>query len=205
VTDVQVVRRASQAVALLEPTRRALVEQLAEPSSASQLARRLGLPRQRLNYHLRELEKEGLVELVEERRKGNCTERIVKATSRSYLISPEALGALGDRPEQARDRFSASYLIAVAGRAIRDLGRLASGARQAGKRLATLTLETEVRFRNAAERNAFAEELAGVLATLASKYHDETAEAGRAFRFFVGGYPAEAPSARSDDPPREDS
>jgi DNA-binding transcriptional ArsR family regulator len=200
VSDLQILRRPAQAVALLEPTRRALLEQLAEPSSASQIGRRLGLPRQRLNYHLRELEKEGLVELVEERRKGNCTERIVKATSRSYVISPEALGALGNTPEQAQDRYSASYLIAVAGRAIRDLGRLVAGAKTAGKRLATLTLETEVRFRSAESRNAFAEELATTLAALAAKYHDETAEGGRAFRFFVGGHPVPAPSAGETRP-----
>ena len=73
---------------------------LGEPGSAAGLGRKLGLPRQRVNYHLRELEKEGLLEVVEERKKGNCVERIVRATARSYLISSEALGTLGSRPEE---------------------------------------------------------------------------------------------------------
>ena len=79
---------------------------------------RLGIPRQRLNYHLKALEQCGLLECVEERRKGNCTERILRATARSFVISPDALGTLGPTPESARDRFSASYVVAVAARTI---------------------------------------------------------------------------------------
>jgi DNA-binding transcriptional ArsR family regulator len=187
---LEVVRTPRQAAALLDPTRRSLLERLAEPASAASLSRKMGLPRQRLNYHLRELERDGLVELVEERRKGNCTERLVRATARAYLISPEALGALGAGTVEVRDRFSATYLIAVAARAIRDLAVLRSRAETAGRRLATLTLETEIRFRSAADRNAFAEELAFEIGRLSAKYHDEGTEGGRVFRFVLGAYPA---------------
>jgi DNA-binding transcriptional ArsR family regulator len=98
-----------------------ILEQLAEPDSAAGVARRLDLPRQQVSYHLRELEHAGLVELVEERRKGNCLERVVRAAARTYVISPEALGSLGATPEQRRDRFSLGYLVQLAARAIRDL------------------------------------------------------------------------------------
>jgi len=190
VRPLDVIRRPEAAAAVLQPLRQRLLGELAEPQSASGLARRLGIPRQKLNYHLRELESEGLVELVESRRRGNCTERVVRATARSYLISPEALGALGSRPEQIRDRLSAAFLIATAGRAVQELGELQAGADRAGQRLATLTLTSDVRFASAETRNAFAEELATALARLAAKYHDEGAPEGRTFRFFVGGYPA---------------
>ena len=109
---------------MLHPARLMLLGELREPQSASSLARKLDLPRQRLNYHLRALEKAGFVELVEERRKGNCTERVVRATARSYLISPEALGTLGPTVEAAQDRFSSTYLMATAGRAVREIGEL---------------------------------------------------------------------------------
>ena len=66
----------------MDATRLRLVRELVEPDSAAGLAKRLGLPRQRLNYHLRELEAAGLLELVEERRRGNCVERIVRAVAR---------------------------------------------------------------------------------------------------------------------------
>ena len=185
-----VVRDQAQASHLLDPMRVSLLERLNEPGSASSLARDLGVPRQRINYHLRELEKAGFVAFVEERRRGNCVERLVKATARSYLISPEVLGALGRAPEEQQDRFSASYLMAAAARILRDLSEQAARAAAAKKRVATLTLETEVRFASAEARTAFAEELAAAVARITSRYHDASAPGGRAFRVVVGSYPA---------------
>src|SRR5262245_46494600 len=189
-TGVHLIDGAGRAAALLHPLRRRLLESLREPDSASGLSRRLGIPRQKINYHLRELESEKLVELVEERKKGNCTERIVRATARSYLISPAALGGLAADPDQIEDRFSASYLLAVAGRAIADLTDLQPRAEAAGKKLPTLTLQTEIRFASPAARAEFSEELASAIAKLVARHHDEKAPGGRLFRFFIGSYPA---------------
>jgi DNA-binding transcriptional ArsR family regulator len=187
---VHVVRGAEQAAALLNPDRVRVLTALATPASAAGIASRVHMTRQRVNYHLRELEKAGLVELVEERRKGNCTERVVRASARSYLISPEVLGTLGVAvpPESARDKFSAAYLMTAVAGALRDLAVLRGRADHAGKPLATLALETEIRFKSAADRAAFSEELATTVAGLAAKYHAETG--GRVFRLLVGGYPA---------------
>src|SRR5262249_5154887 len=118
---VQVLQAHSAAAALLKPDRIRLLQHLAEPDSAAGLARRLDLPRQTVNYHLRELEKEGRVEFVENRQKRNCTERVLRAAARAYVVSPAALGTLGLPAETARDRFSASYLISAAVRAIREV------------------------------------------------------------------------------------
>lgn len=186
---LQVIRRPEPAAVLLDRTRQKLLTHLAEPDSAAGLARRLRLPRQRINYHLRALEDAGLVELVAERRKGNCIERVVRATARAFVISPEALGALGLTEETARDRFSTAYLIAAAGRAIRDVASLEARAQREGKRIATLTVEADVRFASAASRAEFAEELAQAVARLAAKYHDERAPAGRRFRLLAAVHP----------------
>lgn len=184
------VDRPERAAALLHPLRLRLLENLREPDSASGLARRLRLPRQHVNYHLRELEKERFLQLVEERRKGNCIERILQATAVAYLIDPGALGKLALDPARIQDRFSSTYLVAVAASAIRDLATLRRRADKAGKRLATFTLQTEVRFSSAAARNAFTEELTNEVARLAAKYHDEKTPGGRRFKFILGGYPA---------------
>src|ERR1700752_2395132 len=101
---VHVIQVPETAATALRGTRRTLLAALTVPDSAAGLARRLGLPRQRLNYHLKALERCGLLECVEERRKGNCTERILRATARAFVISPDALGALGATPDAARDR-----------------------------------------------------------------------------------------------------
>ncbi len=187
---IQVVNGAQQAAALLHPLRLRLLEHLAEPASAARLARQLATPRQKINYHLRELEKSGLVRFVEERRRGNCLERIIQATATSYLISPEAVGALASDPSRIEDRFSAAYMVAVAARTIRELAVLQRRADRAKKKLATFNLQSDVRFASAADRAAFAEELTREVARLTAKYHDEHAPGGRLFRFFVGAYPA---------------
>lgn len=197
--SLAVVRDAAQAAHLTDPARVALLERLREPGSASSVARDLGLPRQRVNYHLRELEKAGLVEFVEERRRGNCVERLVKATARSYLISPQILGALGRTPEEQRDRFSATYLLAAAARLVQQLSEHLSRAAAANKRVATLTLETDIRFASAADRTAFAEDLSRAVARLAAKYHDEDAPGGRTVRLLVGAYPAPAQTDSSPE------
>jgi len=165
------------------------VRELSEPDSAAGLARKVNLPRQKVNYHLRELEAAGLVELVEERRKGNCTERIVRAVARSYLISPEVLGD-GVPGPMAKDRYSSANLLSAAAQTIRDVGMLRDQAAQAGKALATLAIEAHVRFASDADRNAFAEDLGNEFAKLVAEYHDADAAGGRDYRFLVGGHPA---------------
>lgn len=187
---LEVICGLNQAALLLQGTRRQILAHLSEPESAAGLARKLGLPRQRLNYHLRELEREGLVECTEERRKGNCVERLMRATARSFIISPEALSTLGDTPETARDRFSASYLVGAVAKTIRDVASLQARARGEGKRLATLTIEADIRFANPEARSAFGEELANTVAALVAKYHDEHAQDGRSFRMMTAIHPA---------------
>ena len=191
--SLEVVRGPDRAALILQKTRRQVLAHLHQPDSAAGLARKLGLPRQRLNYHLRELEREGLVELVEERRKGNCIERVVRATAQSYVISPEALGALaslGADANAAGDRLSAAYLMTAAAATLRDVATLDERAKREGTRIATLTIHTDVRFANAAARAAFAGELGDLLNALVAKYHDDHTSGGRRFRLLTAIHPA---------------
>ncbi|MFE5508910.1 winged helix-turn-helix domain-containing protein [Amycolatopsis japonica] len=188
--SVAVIEDAEAAEVSLDPVRARLLAELAEPASATMLAARVDLPRQKVNYHLRALEKHGLVELVEERRKGNVTERMMRATASSYVISPTALSAVQPDPAQSPDRLSARWLLAVAGRLVRDVGLLITGATKARKRIATFAIDGEVRFSSAADRAAFAEELTVAITNLVSKYHDEGAEQGRDHRIVVAVHPS---------------
>src|ERR671925_2109271 len=112
--DVAVIDDPAAAEASLDPMRARLLAALAEPGSATTLAGRVGLTRQKANYHLRALERHGLVELVEERRKGNVTERVLRATAASYVISPTALAAVQPDPRRAPDQRSPRWLLALA-------------------------------------------------------------------------------------------
>ncbi len=191
VVAVDVLRRADQAASLFShPLRLKLLEQLIEPDSASGLSRRLGVPRQVLNYHLKALEAAGLLQFVVERPRGGLKERVMRAAASAFLISPEAMGAVAPDPKRLQDRFSWAYLVAAAARIVRDLGILRGRADRAGKKLATFTLEAEVRFANASARDAFTRELAEKVAELAMRYQDQQAPQGRLFRFVLGAYPA---------------
>ena len=188
--DVEVIANPAAAEASLDPVRARLLAELAEPGSAAGLAEKVGLPRQNVNYHLKALERHGLVELVDERRKGNVTERVLRATAASYVISPTALAALQPDPSRSPDRLSARWMIALASRLVRDVGELLVGAAKARKRLATFAMDGEVRFASARDRAAFAEELATAVTRLIGKYHDESADGGRSHRVIVAVHPS---------------
>jgi len=188
--DVAVIEDPAAAEVSLDPIRVRLLAELVEPASATMLAARLGLARQKVNYHLRALEQHGLVELVEERRKGNVTERVLRATASSYVISPAALAAVAPDPARAPDQLSARWLLAVAARLVRDVGDLIVGAAKARRRVATFAIDAEVRFASAADRAAFAEELAGAVTALIARYHDEAAAGGRDHRLVVAVHPS---------------
>jgi DNA-binding transcriptional ArsR family regulator len=190
VLDIAVISDPSAAEMTLDPTRSRFLAELLEPASAAGLAERLGLPRQKVNYHLRLLEQHGLVELVAERRKGNCTERVMQATAGSYVISPVALAAVAPDPRRAPDRLSARWLLALAARLLQDVSQLIFGADLAGQRLATFALDGQVRFANAADRAAFTEELAAAMTGLVARYHDEDAPRGREHRIVLALHPA---------------
>lgn len=196
--DVEVIDDPAAAVVALDPVRARLLAELGEPASAAALAQRLGVPRQKINYHLRTLEAHGLVRVAEERRWGGLTERLLVATAASYVVSPAALAEAAPDPRRSADRLSARYLIALAARVVREVGDLVHGANAAGKTLPTLALDTEIRFGSAADRAAFADELTTAVTSLVGRYHDETAPRGRRHRIVVAAHPVPASDPKEE-------
>jgi DNA-binding transcriptional ArsR family regulator len=179
--EVAVIEDPAVAEVSLDPVRARLLAELVEPASATMLADRVGLPRQKVNYHLRALEACGLVELLEERRKGNSVERVMRATARSYVISPAVLSSVAPDPSRSPDRFSARWLLALGSRLVREVGAL---VRSGG----TFGMADEIRFSSPSARAAFLEELGEAVAGLVRRYHDEGA-AGRGDRVVVAVHP----------------
>jgi DNA-binding transcriptional ArsR family regulator len=187
--EVEVIGDPATATVALDPVRSRILSELSEPASAATLATRLGIARQKVNYHLRALEAHRLVRVAEKRQWGGLTERLLVATAASYVISPSALGPVAIDPERSTDRLSASYLIALAARIVREVSDLLRRSRKIGKRLPTLSLDTEIRFRSAADRAAFSNDLAEAITKLVSRYHDASAPGGRAHRLVVVAHP----------------
>ena len=196
---LQIIDEPSRARSALQPVRLRLLHLLDTPQSAPQLAKAIGLPRQQVNYHLRKLQAQQLVEAQDHGRVGRRIDRTFARTATSYVIAPRALGAPID-PNAVSDAFSSVYLSTVTTRALNDLAALRRAAAAKRKRVPTLTLETVVRFATRADQIQFAGELAEAFAALAAKYHHEGAPQGRSFRIFACGYPAVAvPSTDSDN------
>ena len=175
--DVEVIDDPAAATVALEPVRSRLLSELGEPASAATLASRLGIARQKINYHLRALESHDLVRVAEKRQWGGLTERLMVATAASYIVSPGAMGPVAVATQSRHsarkiDGLSASYLIALAARVIREVSGLLRRSTDLDKRLATLSLDTEIRFRSAADRAAFSSDLTKAITTLAARYHD---------------------------------
>lgn len=174
--------------AVLPPLRRQILESLDQADSATGVARRLGLSRQKVNYHLRRLEAAGLVTCIGTRRRRGCTERRVRATARAIVLNPDFLGALGADPDALQDRFSSAYLMAVASRTLRDVSVLRRRAAGAGRALTTVTLQTEVAFASPADLKAFTEALMDRIASLVEQYHRPGLPRSRRYRFALGGH-----------------
>lgn len=170
------------------PMRQRLLAALAGPQSAAGLARRFGMSRQRVGYHMREMERAGLIELVERRARRGCTERLYRARALAWVLEAPPPG---DAPAlaQEQDRYSWAALVNLAGSVLKELAALRRRADRAGKRLATLAIETRVSFGSVAERAAFTDEVTAAIHSIAEKYQS-TAGRARRYRLFLGAYPA---------------
>jgi DNA-binding transcriptional ArsR family regulator len=195
--DVAAVREPARAAALLShPLRTRILALAASPASATELAARLGLPRQQVNYHVRRLAEARFLRRAGRVRKRNLVEQRYAATARAYVDDPAALGPIAAGRAAPEDALSAARLVALAGRAQADVVRVVEAAAAAGVRVATMSLDAELRFESAAQRQAFASALQTAITDVIGRYASparfDSGEAapGRPFRLVVGCYPA---------------
>jgi DNA-binding transcriptional ArsR family regulator len=187
---IAVLEDPAAAATALDPVRAAMLDQLAaEPASATGLAVRLDLGRQKANYHLALLEARGLVTEVDRRRHGGLVERILGLAAGGFVVSPSAFGRAGARPEHVPDRLSASYAVALAARLVGELGRLVVSAAESSKRSPVLAIDVDIRFASAADRAAFADDAAAAVRALAARYHDDGRPGGRWYRVAFLAHP----------------
>jgi DNA-binding transcriptional ArsR family regulator len=192
-TDLETVTSARRAGALLNPLRLQLLALARQPASASDLARRLQLPRQRVNYHVRALERAGFLRAAGRRRKRNMIEQRYVATARGFVLSPTLLGPVGADWRDIGDTASADYLLALAEQLRRDVERAEREAE--GERVSTVSLKSQFRFESPAQRAEFTRALrdavVGVIArhSTPNRTEDGRPGRGRAHRLVLACYP----------------
>ena len=189
----------SQASALLyHPLRMRILTALLDPDSATGVARRMNLPRQTVNYHVRELARGKLLRKAGRRRRRHLYEQCYVATAQGYIFSPEILGKLAADPANVTDRFSAQYLLGLTSKVQSELSTVTEWAAKAGKRLSTFSINTELRFESADQRARFSEDLQKAVIEVVGRHsspfakEDGSPAAGRPFRLVLGCYPIPA-------------
>jgi DNA-binding transcriptional ArsR family regulator len=197
------VRDRTRVGALVEhPLRLAILQAAATPRSATEIAAGLGLPRQRVNYHIGRLRRAGFLVPADRRRRRGLFEQRYTATARAYVVDPEVLGPVRARLDQIADRLSAEYLVALATQVQSDLSQVMGEATAEGKRVATLSISTELRFLNPEQRARFAGELERAIKRLVARHAapaltpDGEPASGRLFRLVIGCYPPPPPQQR---------
>lgn len=180
--ELVVMDAASTAHEALDPLKLRLLSALHTPASASELARRFDLPRQKLNYHLKQLESAGLIRIAEERRKRNCIELLYKRSADHYVLDPALLGDIGTPEINSQERFSWTTLVALLVRSLRECLALRREADASAKKLATFSMDVDVAFASPKAMHGFAEEAAAMLHNLVQKYHQGDTPKARHYR-----------------------
>jgi hypothetical protein len=209
IPDVETITEGSRAAVLVQhPLRPRILSLAREPASATQIAAALGEARQKVNYHVRQLHRAGLLRPAGRRKKRNMVEQRFVATARAYVLAPQLVGPLAADAARVADAMSAAHLVALASQAQAELAAVMGAAGAQGKRVATLSVSAELRFESAEQREDFARALQAALTRVVAEHsspmtrHDGSAGAGRPYRLVVGCYPL--PKLAGGEPKKEE-
>jgi DNA-binding transcriptional ArsR family regulator len=205
-SELEWVSDPKQAVSLLEPLRARILGLARQPASATELAARLGLPRQRVNYHVRELARTGLLRRAGRRRRRNMFEQRYVASAIGYIVLPELLGSVRADWRSVSDAGSVAYLAALTDQMQSDVGRAARA--EHGKKVSSLAIKAQFRFDSAEQRERFVAEIQTAVVTVIARFTSPNLKAsgepgdGRPYRLVLGCYPyaPEAAAASGEKP-----
>jgi DNA-binding transcriptional ArsR family regulator len=159
-----------RATALLHPLRLRILQALDQPDSASGVARRLMLPAQKVNYHVRKLAGARFIKCISEISLRKNAERRYRKTAQAYVLSPELLGENGFPESGAMAAFTPSQLIGVLAFAQSELGRAIRSAEGCDERFHALAIHTPIRLEHDELRAQFTEELRQAVAEIVARY-----------------------------------
>lgn len=189
--DVFYIEDMQQAISLLKPVRIEILRQMDEPSTCPELADYFDESPQKIYYHVKALEKAGLVEKVDEKRVRGTVEGYYQARARSYWLAPHLVGKVGDMPTSP-DEKSLQVLLRLAEDVHDDIGKLANQV-QVGQDVPSLSLSAHIHLPTSDRRAEFLEEVAILFQSLARKYGtpsmDATLENDEGYRLVLACYP----------------
>lgn len=186
--DTLLINQIDQAKALFKPIRIDILKLLTEPRTCPELGEVFSASPQKIYYHIKALEKAGLVVKVREERVRGIMQGYYQAAANSYWLSPGMVAELGGT-KQTQDQMSLSYLLALAGDIQKDVAALI----QSKDQTPTLGVSAQIELADQDQRAAFMTELQETLQALAQKYGrkdiDDEIQAGQVFQLALAAYP----------------
>jgi hypothetical protein len=178
--------------AATHPVRAAILDAMRTPSTAAGAARMVGQTRQNAAYHVRELEKAGLLRPVGERRNGNFVEQIYVAVADTLVISPTCTwGDPTPRAEALADQLSLRELFEAGERLQRESAELLDRAAFDGEEIPSASVTTDIRFASEEARAAFLRDYVEMVTALSRRHG---ARHGVPYLVLLAAYPdPEAP------------
>lgn len=181
------------AASLLKPLRQRILAAARQPASATAIAATLGLSRQAVNYHVRQLARAGLLRRAGRQRKRGLVEQKYLVSARAFVLAPELLGPLYDAALPAGDKLTAAYVMSMASLVQREIGRAWHEAQAAGRSLPVLALDSEITFPTAAARAAFAAALTAAITRVVADHGTtpprSAEQRARRYRLTLSCYP----------------
>ena len=193
--EIRCITERAHAAEVLQPLRLEILRLTRDPTSASEMSQKLGLSRQRVNYHVRVLARSGFLKRAGRRRRRNMVEQRYVASARAFLLSPELLGAVGADWRKVEDATSAGYLLALNCQMGSDLVRVWRESGTTGKQVSTLSLKSQFRFESPEQRERFTKALEEAVVRVVTDHTspnlkpDGSPGPGRPYRLVLGCYP----------------
>jgi len=168
IQDSYYVESPEQATLLLHPLRGEIIAQLMEPASAAEIARQIGETAQRINYHLKALEKAGLVHKVGTRQVRNLVEVLYRSIARTFVLA-ESLSMKPETLQKLKDQSSLAHLITTSERIKRDAMLLMEQS-DSDEIIPSASLQFQVKLATEQERQAFVDEYTTMVQQLVNRY-----------------------------------
>jgi DNA-binding transcriptional ArsR family regulator len=186
-SPVEFLNDPQQVAAVAHPVRARILEALRSANSAASVARSFGRSRQFVSYHLKELERLGLVRAAGERRNGNFVEQLYESTARRFMVSAQFAADPERLASVFRDQVSLSQLSNLGERIQRDSALLIDAAAREGNQIPSASVEAEVCLPDEAARAAFMAEFVDLFQALLAKHGRKD---GEKFHVALTAYPS---------------
>ncbi|WP_241840488.1 ArsR/SmtB family transcription factor [Fictibacillus sp. S7] len=186
IEETYLVTLPEQAAALLHPIRSEIVAALKVPASATEIAKMLNETPQKINYHLKALEKVGLVQKVGTRNVRNLVEVLYQAVAKTLILS-ESLGLSPETSQKLQDQHALAHVLSLTEAIKKDALQLMEQAEKA--QIPSAVLQASVSLCGEKQRNEFMNEYFSLLHQLIEKYQSGEKENGEEYQVSIAIYP----------------